>query len=383
MEEKRILITSTDVMAYQFLLPHAHYLCELGYRVDMACSFADLYENEKYHEYIKANLPAGCNFYSIQLCRSPFSLKNRQGLRQLKTLIAQGNYDLIWTNEPVMGVMTRLAAKKARKKGTKVLYLAHGYHFYQGCPKKNWLAYPVEKWMSRYCDAICLINWEDYHFTLKHIKKKSVYHIDGIGLDTNKFQTATVNRNEKREALGFREDDILLLSVGELQKRKNHEPVIRALAGIENEKIKYLICGCGELEQHLKDLVKQLKLESKVFFLGHRYDIPEILKCVDVFIHPSLREGLGIAALEAMSVGLPLITSDVQGIKDYMVNGKTGFILKPFDIEGYRASIEKLLADGQLRQKIGEHNRIAVQKYDIKNSEIQVSDMIREILNER
>ena len=314
---KRILITSTDVMMYQFLLPHVHYLSELGYVIDVVCSHANLYEKEGYHEYIKANLPSTSHFYPVDLKRSPFSLKNSKGIKVIKSIIESNSYDLIWTNEPVMGVITRLAAKKARKRGSKVLYLAHGYHFYKNCPKKNWLAYPVEKIMSHHCDAICLINWEDYYFTKKHFKSVQAFHIDGIGLDTNKIKNMSIDLAKKRKDLGVSEEDILILSVGELQKRKNHLTSIKAVLGIKNDRLKYLICGCGELEKDYKKFLDK-NHENRVLFLGHRYDVLEIMHCSDIFVHPSLREGLGIAALEAMSAGLPLVTSNIQGSKSLL-----------------------------------------------------------------
>lgn len=377
---KRLLITSTDVMMYQFLLPHVHCLSENGYIVDVACSFAEGYEKEGYHTYIKEHLPDGSSFFSVDLCRSPFSLGNRKGLKEIKKIITKGTYDLIWTNEPVMGVMTRLAAREARTNGTKVLYLAHGYQFYKGCPKVNWLAYPVEKVMSHFCDAICLINWEDYVFTQKHFSSKTCYHIDGIGLNTEKFSSVVVDRKAKRKELGLNEDDIIIISVGELQKRKNHEPVIRAISQINDSRVKYLICGWGELKDYYENLSTELNLNNRFFMLGHRYDIPEILKASDIFAHPSIREGLGIAAIEAMSAGLPMVTSNVQGIKDYVKDGETGYVNNPMDIEGYKNSLMKLISDPLLRKQIGEHNVQFAKKYDFSNSKKQMLEIINSVL---
>lgn len=379
-EKKRILITSTDVMMYQFILPHIEYLSQNGYAVDVACSKAEGYKNEGYHEYISEHLPEDSVFYPVPLERSPFTLKNRKGLYRLKEIISKGNYDLIWTNEPVMGVMTRLAARKARKRGTKVLYLAHGYHFFKGAPKANWLAFPVEKVMSYFCDSMCMICFEDYYFTKRHMPYKPVYHIDGIGLDVRKYAGIKVDRSAKRRELGFSNEDILVLSVGELQHRKNHEPVLRAIAEIGDNRIKYIICGRGELEGQLLSLADELGMKDNFFLLGHRYDIAEILKCVDIFAHPSRREGLGIAALEAMAAGLPLVTSNVQGIKDYVINGETGFVTEPNDVAGYKKAIETLISDASLRQKISENNKDFVKKYDISNSVRQMQKIIEKTL---
>ena len=379
---KSLLITCTDVMMYQFILPHVRYLVEQGYVVDVACTHAEGYKKEGYHEYIRKNIPATSCFYPLDLERNPFSLKNRKGLRELKKIINGKHYDLIWTNEPVVGVMTRLAARKARKHGTKVLYMAHGYHFFKGAPKKNWFFYPVEKVMSSMCDAICLICWEDFEFTKKHMPSKKIYHIDGIGLDVKKYSDVVIDREKKRSELGIGPEDTFVLSVGELQSRKNHEPVIRAIGAIKDPHIKYMICGRGELESHLRDVAKEVGMEDRLLLPGHVYDIPEILKAADIFAHPSQREGLGIAALEAMASGLPLVTSNVQGLKDYVINGKTGFVTEPNDIDGYRRAIADLMNNPELRQSIRKNNVEYAKKYDVSNSRQQVHAIIREMIGE-
>lgn len=377
---KKLLITSTDVMMIQFIVPHVIYLKEHGFYVDVACSSAAGYQNENYLNKIQDAIGKDSHVYSVRTERSPYTLGNRKGYSDLCEIIKEGGYEIVWTNEPVMGVMTRLACRKARKnKQLKVLYMAHGYHFFRGAPIINWVVYPIEKILSKYCDAICLINWEDYNFTKKHFAKTPAYHIDGIGLDTQKFSNIEVNVIEKRKELGFSSDDILLLSVGELQYRKNHKVIIEAISRINNPKIKYIICGCGELEAYLMELAQKLHVEKQLFLLGHRYDIAEILKSVDIFVHPSLREGLGIAALEAMSAGLPLVTSNIQGIKDFVIDRQTGYSLCPNDVDGFKNAIQTLIDNPELRQSITKKNVEYVKKYDIAESTKQVYSILEEL----
>lgn len=127
-------------------------------------------------------------------------------------------------------------------------------------------------------------------------------------------------------------------------------------------------------------VAEKLGLKDRFFLLGHRYDIPEILKMADIFIHPSLREGLGIAALEAMSAGLPIISSNVQGLKDFIQNGRNGFVCAPSDINSYRNAIEQLLKDSDLRAKMSKNNIVDSKKYDIQNSREQVLGILNSIL---
>lgn len=376
---KRILISSTDVMMYLFLLPHVRGLANNNYHVDVACSSAGEYKNEGYDEYIKKNLPDNSEYYNLSTERSPFSLKNVNGYRELSRIIEKGNYDLVWTNEPVVGVMTRLACSKFRKKGLKVLYLAHGYHFFKGAPLNNWIYYPVEKYLATYCDLIVTINWEDYHFTKKHFNAP-VKHIDGIGFDIGKFKNISVDCQRKRDELNVASDEILILSAGELMTRKNHEVMIKAVAIVKNPKIKYIICGVGDRLEYLKNLSKKLNVENNVKFIGLRYDIDELLKVSDIFAHPSKREGLGIAPLEAMATGLPIITSNIQGIKDYSVTGETGYALDPNDANGYAIAIQNLVNDPELREKMGKHNIKAVEKYSIDISTSDMESIIKQLV---
>lgn len=379
---KKILITSTDVMMIQFLIPHVRYLTEKGMMVDVACSSAEGYQNEGYKEKIQEMLPENSKYFFVNTERTPYSLKNIKGYRDLKRIIESHVYDLIWTNEPVMGVMTRLASKKFRKNNGKVMYMVHGYHFFEGAPKRNWIFYPVEKTMSKHCDAITVINWEDFYFTKKHFSVP-VFHIDGIGLDLEKYNNVTVDYSQKRKELNISDDDLLVVSVGELQSRKNHQVIIKAIAQIKNPKIKYIICGRGELLDKLEKLCVDLKIEKQVQFLGHRYDIAEILHVADIFAHPSQREGLGIAAIEAMAAGLPLVTSNIQGIKDYVINGENGYSYTPYDVVGYADAISKLIEDVELRKRIGVNNQNCSEKYRIENSVVAVEKIIQEILERK
>ena len=377
---KRILITSTDIMMYLFLLPHIKYLVGSNYHVDIACSSPFGYKDEGYEEYLRNNIPEGSKYFQLSAERSPFALRsNIKGCRELREIIEKGSYDAVWTNEPVMGVITRLAASKQRKKGLKMLYLAHGYHFFKGAPIGNWLFYPVEKFMARYCDMMVMINWEDYSFTQKYFRRP-VKHINGIGLDVDKYKDASVDYKIKRSELNVGVDDVLILSVGELIPRKNHESIIKAIASINDPKIKYIICGIGPRLDFLQKLSKKLKIENRVQFIGQRYDIGEILKVSDIFTHPSKREGLGIAPIEAMAAKLPIITSSVQGLKDFSINGKTGYCIGPNDISGYEEAIKKLLSNPDLRKSMGEYNMKAVEKYSIDKSTSDMEIIIKQLV---
>ena len=371
---KKLLITSTDLMMIQFLVPHVRHLSENGIHVEIACSEV----GGRMDDVRQALAGFAKAIHTVRLERSPVSPNNLKGYGDMKRLLAENHYDIIWTNEPVMGVVTRLAARKLRKAGTKVIYMCHGFHFFRGASLPSWLIfYPVERFMSRFCDMIVTINHED-EARAKTFHCPRVEHIDGIGVDLERMKL-TCAREEKRAELGVAADEIMLLSVGELQTRKNHETMIRALAMLGNPKVKYIICGRGELLEHLQRLSRELGIEQQVQFLGYRLDIPDIMNAADIYGHPSRREGLGLACLEAMNVGLPLVTSNVQGIPDYVENGVTGFLCDPTDVRRFADYLKTLVEDRTVREDIGRYNREFVRKYHISRSQQQVLELLRRL----
>lgn len=365
--DKKVLIIAT---VYSFI---SHFekndiklLQELGYKVVVTSNFEG-YKNELEHLNVEK--------LNINFARSPFALKNLKSFFQLNKYIKNNKIDLIHCHTPVGGVIGRLIGKFNK---TKVIYTAHGFHFFKGAPLLNWLVYyPIEKFLSKYTDVLITINNEDYELAKNKFHAKKVEYIPSVGIDTEKIAKIEVDKKKKREELGLKEDEIVLLSVGELSSRKNHITPIRALEKLKQYNIKYLICGIGNLEKYLKKECRKLGLEDKIIFLGYRKDIYELCKISDIYVFPSQREGLGIAALEGMSVGIPLVASDINGIKDYSENGKTGYSVERFSIEEFKIAIEKLINSKELREEMGQYNKIVVKKFDIKN----VEKIMREIYN--
>lgn len=364
-------------MTYHFLTPHLCQMLEDGHEVYLAST--DL---EGYDELLKSKIQnLDISLQYVRLNRSPFKISNYKGISDLKKIVDSENFDLIWTNEPVMSIATRIASKRARKNGTKVLYMVHGFHFFKGSSKLSWLIYyPIERIMAHYADYLVTINKEDFLRGKKFAFRK-VFYIHGVGLDTSKFRNIIVDKKQIRKEIGVPEDAIMLLSVGELGTRKNHEVVIRALGKIRNKNIHYVICGEGILGEYLSRLCKELHIDREVHFLGYRKDIAELCKTADIYIFPSQREGLGIGALEGMASGLPLISSYVNGIRDYTEEGKTGITLEPHDVAGFKNAIEALVSDKKLREKYGHYNAEYSKAYDVENSKKEIQNIIREILN--
>ena len=301
-------------MIGQFNMNNIRLLIEKGYKVNIASNFNDtsVWPKERIKEFLAQMDFMNVEYFQIDFSRSAFNLKEHiNALKEMKALLKIGEYEFIHTHTPIASAIARLAA---RKSATKVVYTAHGFHFYKGAPFRNWLIYyPVEKMLSAYTDVLITINREDYFRAFKHFKAKKVCYVPGIGVDLQRYESVSVDISQKRIELGVPEDAILLLSVGELSARKNHIIIIKAMQNLPDN-YWYVIVGQGKLKSDLKGEDKT----GRVIFLGYRNDIPELMRCADVFVFPSLQEGLPVALMEAMACKLPCVGSDIRGNRDLL-----------------------------------------------------------------
>lgn len=330
-------------------------LLDQGHSVDIACNYSDGKVADCYEEW-------GCSIYKLSCTRSPISSGNITAINEIKKLIHKENYDIVHCHTPIAAACTRIACKSLRKSGLKVIYTAHGFHFYKGAPLKNWLMfYQIEKLCSKWTDVLITINKEDYELANKKFKAKSTEYVPGVGIDIAKFRDIEVDKVTKREELGIPCNSFLMLSVGELNENKNHESVIRALAQLNNSDIHYAIAGVGSLDKHLLELSKELGVDKQVHLLGYRTDVNEICKTSDLYVHPSYREGLPVSVMEAMASGLPILCSRVRGNVD-LVNENGGFLFNPHNVDDCKHAIEELLS--KELKKIGDYNAEIIKVFD-------------------
>jgi glycosyltransferase involved in cell wall biosynthesis len=366
---KRVLmLASVASMIDQFNMSNISILLDMGYEVHVACNFekGNTCSDKRIQELQEKLRQLNISYHQINFARNIIKInQNIKAYHQVLNLLTMYKYDFIHCHSPIGGLCGRIAAHLTK---TKVIYTAHGFHFFKGAPIKNWLLYyPVERWLSRYTDVLITINKEDYNRAKRKFRTKQVEYMPGVGIDIEKINNVNIDKETKRKELNVASEAFVVLSVGELNKNKNHEVIIKALAEIKNPNIYYIICGQGKLESYLKELIGSFKLENQVKLLGFRNDIAEICKASDVFAFPSRREGLGLAALEAMASGLPIITSNMHGIVDYSINELTGFNCNPSDIDGFIRAIERMINDSEMRIKMGWYNIGAVKTYDLKD----------------
>ena len=368
---QKVLFTATVVKTHinVFHLPYLKWFKEKGYEVHVAA------KNDFINE--QCIIPNCDKYYDIKFARFPFSKVNIKAYKQLKKLIQENNYDIIHCHTPVAGVLTRLAARN--NKNTTVIYTAHGFHFFKGAPLLNWLIYyPVERFCARYTDKLITINKEDYErakrFSLR--KNGKVYYVPGVGINLEKIQNLKVDIKQKKKELGMSENTLILLSVGELNKNKNHETVLQALSELKDKNFIYLICGRGVLKEYLERKIQELHLENKAKLLGYRSDVIKILKTADLFIFPSKREGLPVSVIEAMATGLPVIASNVRGNRDLIAKEN---LFEPDDVAALTNLIKKQL-EAIENKELKKVNYANLEQYSLKNILKQMTEIYEEQL---
>lgn len=359
-----MFITTISGFLQQFEMNDVHILQEAGYEVHYASNFC----NPVYKLDREGLERQGIKLHQIDIEKSPrYARRNTKALSQLRKLIREEEISVVHCHNPMGGVLGRMAVI-GRKRRVVVLYTAHGFHFYRKAPVLNWiLFFPVEYLLAGCTDRLITINNEDFnraaHFHLR--KGGQVKKIPGVGVQTEHFAPQTGMRNQSRKKLGIAEGIFYMLAVGELNRNKNHLIILQALALIGDKNIHLGICGRGPLEEELERTAKELGIERQVTLFGFRNDIPRMLAAADCFVFPSKREGLGIAALEAMAAGIPLITSDCRGTREYMQGGKNGLVCAGQNVEEYAAAICKMRDDAEMRMRMSAACMETAKAFDI------------------
>lgn len=329
--KQALVISTASGFLLKFELDNVRLLQSFGYTVHYAAN-----QNEQAYPFSEEQLEAvGVIFHPITIARSPYMVRyNWKALKQLREIIHTCEIQLIHCHTPVGGVLGRLAAACFRQWNVKVVYTAHGFHFYQGAPLlNNTVYYMVEKLLARATDILVVINHEDYASGKKWKLKKNgrIYQIPGVGLDLQHFRPCgKVEKAELRRQNEIPEDAFFVLSVGELNENKNHEVILRALPRLreKDKKVIYGICGNGFYWERLHQQIDGCGLNGCVLLFGYCGDVRDYIGMADVMAFPSRREGLGMAALEALSMGVPVVAADNRGTREYMRNGVNGFLCR-------------------------------------------------------
>ena len=358
---KKVLFVATVVRLHLnlFHLPYLRWFHEQGWQVDVAA-------NNDFENPDDCVIPCCDNHYVMPFERSPFKRGNLEAYQQLKALLDREHYDIIHCHTPMGSVITRLAAGSARNKGTRVIYTAHGFHFYDGAPVVNWLLYyPVERILSRRTDLLLTINGEDYR-RAKTFHAGRTEMVNGVGIDLSRFSEASPEQKALiRRELGLREGDTFAITVGNVIPRKNQAVLIRAVKELNDPSFHLFVAGDGPLEPELQALAGELGIEKQIHLLGFRRDVYRLSSAADIFLFSSVQEGLSVSVMEAMACGLPIAASNIRGNTDLIDNGRGGFLVEPNDARGFADSIRMIMSDPTVRERMKQHNLQKIRGYSI------------------
>lgn len=362
---KALLLAPMGSVHRRFNRANIFALREMGYSVDLCANF----ENGEGPEIHNQKFVEECNASGIVTYSIPFARHSLSGslrcLPALKELLRQGEYDIVHTHTETGGLLLRLAS--GDKGSSRFVYTPHGMSFWQSSSLKSQLVYrPLEKWICSGMDMNIGINGEEMETLLRWNDKNACY-VHGVGLDLGRFSCPSINGKSIRDEFGIGEEDILIVSVGELDNNKNHATVIKALACLIRHNFKYVVCGVGPNKEKLQKLADSVGLSDKVRLAGYRSDIPEILNAADVFVFPSHHEGMPVSALEAMACGLPIVCSRIRGNVDIVEDGDNGFLFDPDDVDALAKEIDKLIDNKELRYSMGQKNKEFVKSFSLES----------------
>lgn len=381
------MLSSVASMIDQFNMPNIRLLQEMGYEVHVACNFKEgntcdaerlnkLQETLASMYVVRHQWDCPRNIASIKKCWNAYG--------QLRRLLQAHDFAWIHCHSPVGGALARTAAGL---RNIRVVYTAHGFHFYRGAPLRNWLLYyPAEKLLAGWTDVLITVNREDYRFARCRLKAGAVCYIPGVGIDAERFSGMQPGARDARflKQFDIPPDAVVLLSAGELNRRKNHRVVLSALAALRREDVYYLICGQGPLRGALLQEAERLGVRKYVRMPGYQEEMAWIYQNADIFIFPSLQEGMPVALMEAMAAGLPCVVSDIRGNRELIRKNErfsfehagrsrsAGCLKNRCDRRGLLHILEHMLDDSGYRQVCGLLNQKHVKKYALAAVETQM-----------
>lgn len=360
---KILFVATVQSHICQFHLPIMGMLKDKGYEVHVAA-------RDNLEEKNGLQMKNVDKVFNIPFERSPFNSKNIKAYKELKRIMKEENYDIVHCNTPVGGILTRLAGRKLRKNGLRVIYTAHGFHFYKGAPKKNWIIYyPIEKFMSRYTDDLITITEEDYNLAKSKGFKGNIHHVHGVGVNSSKFvKLSEEDRQELRKSKGYN-DEFIILCTGELNKNKNQATLIRAMAEIvkKHDNIRLLLAGNGPEHDNLVGLINELDLGMYVELLGYRTDLEDYVNICDLVVSASYREGLPLNIMEAMICGKPVVASDNRGHRELIKDGQNGILVDLNKDGGFTDSISLLIENQEVRDRFSVNGMRMVEPFKVEN----------------
>jgi len=292
--------------------------------------------------------------YSIpQFCRELSVSKDLSALSALFKLMRQKKFDVVHTHSSKTGVLGRIAAKCAGV--PKVIHTVHGFAFPAATSKKSYYLYFFLEWFAKFfTDELIVLNEKDREIAINKLGyAKKLVHIIANGVDVDKFVPNIIGRSPEK---------IKIIMVGRLWPQKDPKTLFNAIKRLldDNINVSVTYVGDGELMHELKGLAQGYT--ENISFLGWKDNISELLPQHNLFVLPSLWEGMPLAILEAMSCGLPCLVTNIPGNNDLVKDGYNGFLFEVADHEKLSFLIKKYYQNPDMLLQHAENARTFVQE---------------------
>ncbi len=320
---------------------------------------------------------------SICLERPINPLKDLLTLIEIYWFIKRNNIEIVHTHSSKAGILGRLAARLAKVK--IIIHTVHGWSFndYQPRVKRLFFIW-LERLSAWFSDKLVVVSYYDRQKGLdSHIGKENKYSFIRYGVDYTEFNIKDQNI---REELGINPNDLVVGMIACFKPQKSPQNFIRLAFLVKkfSPHIKFLLVGDGILRRSIEKLIEKLNLKNYVILTGWRCDIPRILSAIDVFVLTSLWEGLPIAILEAMASSKPVISTHTGGVSEVIVEGKTGFLVRPRDINRMSERLAVLIKDENLRRQIGQNARAGLgSNFTLTNMISKTENLYEELMKKK
>ncbi len=358
-----LFVTTIPDTLRAFLLPFAQYFRALGWRVDaMAQGISTC--PKCLHSFDRV--------WEVEWSRNPLDPQNLiVAPQQIRYAIAQQDYDIVHVHTPVAAFVTRYALNNLRQQGKpKVIYTAHGFHFYHGGkPLKNLYFAALEKLAGRWTDYLVVINREDEEAAKRYsiVPTQRICYTPGIGVDIDYYSPNAVPEAEivrVRQQLGLALDAPLFLSVAEFIPRKRHQDILKAFAKLDRSEVHLAFAGTGPLMEQMQQLASDLRIQNQVHFLGHREDIPILMRTSVATLLVSQQEGLPRSVMESLCLEIPVIGTEIRGIRDLLAED-CGVLVKLGDVEELAEAMAWVLDNPQYAKMMGKRGRERMKSYEV------------------
>ena len=371
--KKALIVAGAGGFITHFELSDIDILIGMGYHVICAANF----DNPLYDFDIDKLNSRNVTIYNIPMSNKPSDLTNHiRAFFCLKKIIRREKVDIIHCHTQVPSAIARMAAGRT---DAGIIYTSHGFHFYGKSSLSIRIIKYIEKKLAKKTDCIITINNDDYNNALKLASERTIVKkIPGIGIDTSRY-IPSPSGNTIRASLGIPDDAFYIISAGMLNDNKNHITVIKAIAELDKHDIYYDIFGEGPKRPELEHAIAAYGLTGRVHLRGYKSDMYNYFPAADCSVFVSRHEGLGMAALESLSCGIPVIATNLSGTREYIIDGTNGFFIDAWNNASQLAHvIANCYSDRNSLHDMSDNCRNTATMFDISISRT----IMREIYND-